>query len=111
MKLDRSHTVSLRMHTLLSQRLDPESLQDWSATILSNIDRMTKTVSGRTHHNSLKRWRELVETGDIDGMKRIMTGLDPLGVQMREMGPFLGLVTPSERQLAINTTRPLPVAA
>ncbi len=47
---------------------------------------------------NLDRWSELISSGDIRGIRRVMTGLDTDSVQMREVSPFGGLLSEDERQ-------------
>jgi hypothetical protein len=95
--LTRSVERSWRLHRQLSTHLSRATLSTWRPTILSNLDRLQGSVKGQPHLRNLDRWRELVGSGDVSGLRRIMTGLDEDSIEMREVSPVGGLLPQDER--------------
>jgi hypothetical protein len=70
------------MHQLLVSQLSPETLKQWAPVIGRNLD----------------RWQRLVSSGDVRGLRLVMTGLDTDSIQMREVSPLGGLLSEGDRQ-------------
>ncbi|NQW72594.1 MAG: helix-turn-helix transcriptional regulator [Actinobacteria bacterium] len=81
-QLDRSSRRRWRMHQLLVSQLSPETLKQWAPVIRRNLD----------------RWQRLVSSGDVRGLRLVMTGLDTDSIQMREVSPLGGLLSEGDRQ-------------
>jgi len=81
-QLDRSSRRRWRMHQLLVSQLSPETLKQWAPVIRCNLD----------------RWQRLVSSGDVRGLRLVMTGLDTDSIQMREVSPLGGLLSEGDRQ-------------
>jgi transcriptional regulator with XRE-family HTH domain len=96
-ELDRSSRRRWLLHTSLVPRLSEQSLQQWTPTILRNLKQLRKSTRGEPHVGNLDRWQQLVASGDVRGLKRVMTGLDTDSIQMREVSPLGGLVGEPER--------------
>ena len=96
-ELGRSPERSWRLHRQLSTHLTPQKLDEWRPTILRNLDRLRSSVRGQPHLRNLDRWQQLVNDGDVPGLRRVMTGLDTDSVQMREVSPMGGLLPQEER--------------
>jgi hypothetical protein len=96
-KLTRSVERSLRLHRQLCTHLSPETLKEWRPTIRSNLKRLQDGVRGQAHIRNVNRWRKLVRDDDVPGLRRVMTGLDPDSIEMREVSPMGGLLPQDER--------------
>lgn len=96
--LTRSERRSWLLHRHLSTLLDPTSLDDWRPTIDRNFTRLRGRVTGQPHERNLEQWQELVDRGDVLGLHRVMTGLDRQSIEMREVSPMGGLITPAQRK-------------
>ena len=96
-ELGRSPKRSWGLHRQLSIHLSRQSVQDWRPIVLRNLDLLRHGTQGEPHLRNLDRWRQLIEEGDVPGLRRAMTGLDPDSVQMREVSPMGGLLSPDER--------------
>jgi len=96
-RLSRSVQRSWRLHRRLSTHLTPELLEKWVPTIEKNLHRLRDDVQGQPHIDNLDRWQRLVESRDLPGLHRVMTGLDVDSQQMREVSPLGGLLPQSER--------------
>lgn len=96
-ELDRSTRRRWLLHTSLVARLSEQSLRQWTPTILRNLNQLRRSTRGEPHVSNLDRWQQLVASGDVRGLKRVMTGLDTDSIQMREVSPLGGLVGEAER--------------
>jgi hypothetical protein len=96
-QLTRSVERSWRLHRQLSTHLSGQTLTTWRPTILSNLKRLQDSVQGQPHTRNLDRWSELVRSGDLSGLRRVMTGLDTDSVEMRDVSPMSGLLRDEER--------------
>jgi hypothetical protein len=96
--LTRSERRSWRLHSKISSHLTESNLGEWHPTIKSNLQRLSRSVRGEPHKRNLDRWNSLVEHGDVQGLHRILTGLDRDSIEMREVSPMGGLLSESERK-------------
>ena len=96
-ELGRSPKRSWQLHRQLSTHLTPETLDEWRPTILRNLQRLRGSTQGQPHLRNLDRWQHLIEDDDPLRLRRVMTGLDPDSVQMREVSPMGGLLPQDER--------------
>lgn len=62
-----------------------------------NLAQTRERVRGEPHTRNLERWSRLVETSDLPGPHRVLTGLDEPAIQMREVSPMRGLLSQEER--------------
>ena len=97
-QLDRSSRRRWRMHQLLVSQLSPEALKQWTPTIRRNLRQLRRDTRGEPHMNNLDRWQRLVSSGDVRGLRLVMTGLDADSIQMREVSPLGGLLSEGDRQ-------------
>ena len=97
-QLERSSRRRWRMHQLLVSQLSPEVLQQWTPTILRNLRQLRRDTRGEPHTGNLDRWQRLVTSGDVRGLRLVMSGLDTDSIQMREVSPLGGLLPEEERQ-------------
>ena len=96
-ELTRSERRSWQLHRQLSSHLTPASLAEWRPTIERNLERLRDRVTGQPHERNLQRWTSLVESGDVLGLHRVLTGLDRDSIEMREVSPMGGLLPQDER--------------
>ena len=66
--------------------------------MLSNLDHIEHRVTGQPHRRNLDRWRQLVDSGDLPGLHRVLTGLDRDAIEMREVSPMSGLLDDEQRR-------------
>src|SRR5260370_20643054 len=83
--LTRSERRSWRLHRQLSSHLTTSSLEQWHPTIERNLPRLRHNVTGEPHRRNLDRGNSLVEHGDVLGLHRGLTRLDPDSIHMREV--------------------------
>jgi transcriptional regulator with XRE-family HTH domain len=100
-KLTRSERRSWQLHRRLSTLLNRQSLQEWRPTIGRNLERLSGQATGQPHERNLKRWRDLLDRGDLPGLHRILTGLDRDSIEMREVSPMGRLLTQDQRSEAL----------
>ena len=96
--LTRSERRSWRLHRQLSKSLDRSGLEKWKPTVTRNLTRLRGGVRGQPHERNLERWESLIERGDVPGLHRVLTGLDRVSIEMREVSPLSGLLSPDERR-------------
>jgi hypothetical protein len=100
-KLTRSERRSWQLHRRLSTLLNRQSFQEWRPTIERNLERLSGQVTGQPHERNLKRWRDLLDRGDLPRLHRILTGLDRDSIEMREVSPMARLLTQDQRSEAL----------
>ncbi len=96
-RLTRSERRSWRLHRQLSTSLTRTQLDEWRPTLDGNLVRLRRGVQGQPHERNLEQWERLIESGDVPGLHRVLTGLDRDSIEMREVSPFSGLLSPEER--------------
>lgn len=97
-RLTRSERRSWRLHRQLSTSLTRSRLDEWRPTLTRNLSRLRRGVQGEPHERNLKQWERLIESGDVPGLHRVLTGLDRNSIEMREVSPLGGLLSPEERR-------------
>ena len=97
-QLTRSERRSWQLHRRLSTLLNRQSFKDWKPTIERNLDRISERVTGQPHERNLNRWRKLVDSSDVPGLHRVLTGLDRDSIEMREVSPVSGLLPDEQRR-------------
>lgn len=95
--LNRSERRSWELHRRLSSHLTRSTFEQWRPTIKGNIRSLRSRVTGQPHTRNLDRWKELVDTYDVLGIQRVLTGLDRESIEMREVSPMGGLLPQDER--------------
>lgn len=95
--LTRSERRSWQLHRQLSPRLSESTLQKWLPVVRKNLKRLDLDVQGQPHERNLQRWKSLVNSGDIPGLRRVLTGLDRDSIEMREVSPLGGLLSTEDR--------------
>ena len=96
-ELTRSERRSWSLHRALSGRLTATRLAEWRPTIERNLRRLQAGVAGEPHQSNVERWAALVDHSDVNGLHRVLTGLDRDSIQMREVSPMGGLLSADER--------------
>jgi transcriptional regulator with XRE-family HTH domain len=96
-KMGRSPERSWRLHRQLAMHLTPDSMIEWRTIMLRNLRRLRESTRGQPHLRNLDRWERLIEDDDLQGLRRVMIGLDTDSVQMREVSPMGGLLSQGER--------------
>jgi len=96
-ELTRSERRSWRLHRQLAMHLTRSSMAEWRPTIEHNLDRLRGNVKGQPHVRNLERWQLLVDRRDVPGLHRVLTSLDRDSIEMREVSPMGGLLSPDER--------------
>lgn len=95
--LNRSERRSWELHRRLSSHLSRSTFEQWRPTIEGNLERLRGRVTGQPHVRHLERWTRLVESHDVLGVQRVLTGLDRESIEMREVSPMGGLLPQDER--------------
>ena len=95
--LTRSERRSWRLHRQLSLQLDQSMLDVGRPVIRKNLERLGEGVQGQPHERNLQRWKSLLDSGDVRGVRRVLTGLDRDSIEMREVSPLGGLLSTEER--------------
>jgi len=99
--LKRSERRSWSLHRRLSTQLTRSSLEEWRPTIEDNLHRLRSSVRGQPHLRNLDRWQLLLERNDVPGLHRVLTGLDRDSIEMREVSPMSGLLSPEQRSTVL----------
>jgi transcriptional regulator with XRE-family HTH domain len=102
-KLTRSERRSWQLHRRLSTHLDRSSMNEWRPVIERNLNRLTSQVRGQPHVRNLDCWQQLIDNSDLPRLHRVLTGLDRDFIEMREVSPMSGLLSPQERSDALRT--------
>jgi transcriptional regulator with XRE-family HTH domain len=99
--LTRSERRSWRLHRQVARRLSQDSLTAWRPMLEKNLSRLGDAVQGQPHVRNLMRWRRRIESGDVLGLHRVLTGLDRDSIEMREVSPMSGVLSEDERLAAL----------
>jgi transcriptional regulator with XRE-family HTH domain len=103
-ELTRSERRSWRLHRQLSTHVTPSSLREWQPRLKQNLRRLRGNVSGQPHLRNLDHWELLIDSGDVPGLHRVLTGLDRHSIEMREVSPMGGLLPQDERSDVLRLT-------
>ena len=96
--LTRSEQRSWQLHRQLSTHLTHQSFSEWRPQIEERLSQIGSRVTGQPHTRNVERWGWLVGSGDLPGLRRVLTGLDRDSIEMREVSPMGGLLSQEERQ-------------
>jgi hypothetical protein len=96
-ELTRSERRSWHLHRQLCLQLDRSTLDEWRPVVRKNLKRLSSSEQGQPHERNLQRWKSLLDSGDIRGLRRVLTGLDRESIEMREVSPLGGLLSSEER--------------
>ncbi len=97
-ELTHSERRSWMLHCRLSSHLTKDTFEEWKPRLVSNLHKVRQGVRGRVHQGNVERWSELIGSGDVLGLHRVLTGLDRHSIEMREVTPFSGLLPDDERR-------------
>lgn len=101
-ELTRSERRSWHLHRKLSRGLDEATLTEWRPALRRNLTRLREGVQGQPHERNLRHWKTLVDSGDINGLHRVLTGLDRDSIEMREVSLLSGLLSAEDRTEAMH---------
>ena len=73
-------------------------IEQWRPQIEERLRQLRSQVTGQPHTRNVERWGRLIGSGDVSGLRRILTGLDRDSIEMREVSPMGGLLSQEERQ-------------
>ncbi len=99
----REERVALELHKKVAEHL----LRDADAT-LANVSRVATTVRSRVDPYTaglLDEWMRLADACDLPGLLHAMTSTDQHSIDMRQVGPFNGVLSDDERLDAIRRAR------
>ncbi|UZN01770.1 helix-turn-helix domain-containing protein [Cellulomonas sp. S1-8] len=99
--LTRSERRSWLLHRQLSSSLSGSTLPEWLPTVRGNLERLRQRVTGQPHVRNLDRWTEMLDRGDVRGIRKVLTGLDRDSIEMREVSPLGGLLSLEQRSLVL----------
>lgn len=95
--LTRTERRSWQLHRQLSLQLDQQMLDEGRPVIQKNLTRLGDGVQGQPHERNLQRWKSLLNSDDVPGLRRVLTGLDRDSIEMREVSPLGGFLSAEER--------------
>lgn len=95
---NRSERRSWALHRRIAALLDADTLEQWTEKLLSNIERLTHTNQGQPHLDNITTWRILIDNRDLRGIRRALLDTGAHGRAMREVSPFAGLLSETDRQ-------------
>jgi len=99
----REERVALELHKKVAERL----LRDTDAT-LAGVERVATEARSRVDPYTaglLDEWMLLAGARDLPGLLHAMTSTDQHSIDMRQVGPFNGVLSESERLDAIRRAR------
>ncbi|SEE81499.1 hypothetical protein SAMN04488554_3025 [Ruania alba] len=106
----REDRVALELHREVLRSMQRD-LAAVIARALSNIGQMRSQVRGDQSQEWLDEW-ESVLRGPVSSLVDTMMRADEHGIDMRQVGPFLGVLTQAQRRAAIRrASRGNPSAA
>lgn len=95
--LTRAERRSWLLHRAVARRLDTQTLAAWAPTIRRNLEVLSRGVTGEPHLTHLDRWNDIIASGDLSSLRRALTGLDRVSIEMREVSPLSGVLPEAER--------------
>lgn len=99
----REERVALELHKKVAEHL----LRDADST-LANVKRVATDARRRVDPYTaglLDEWMSLAEARDLPGLLHAMTATDQHSIDMRQVGPFNGVLSETERLDAIRRAR------
>ncbi|MGL5830151.1 MAG: helix-turn-helix domain-containing protein [Angustibacter sp.] len=106
-ELHRSADRSWRLHRQLAEHLTASFPENWHPKASRNLARLRTGTSGQPHLRNIDRWEQIFAEEDVRALRTALTGLDEQSIQMREVSPLTGLLSPDERALVLQA-RPDP---
>ena len=95
--LTKSERRSWQLHRHIAEHLTPEALADWRPLITNNLERLRHHTHGEPHTGNIANWEALLAAADLHALRRVLTGLDRLSIEMREVSPMSGVLTADQR--------------
>jgi hypothetical protein len=92
------------LHEQVVRKLRTDPPDNWRPQIRQRIDRYRSQVRGPYMQQLLDRWEQLLEQDDqrlFDGMLR----LDETGDELRNLSPFVGILSEDERLEVLERSR------
>lgn len=96
-ELARSERTSWLLHQRYARELTPQAWQAWRPVLERNLESLRDGTRGQPHLRNMDRWQRLIQSDDLQGLRRMMTGLDTDSIEMREVSPVSGLMSQQER--------------
>ncbi|MGV9746381.1 hypothetical protein ACWDTG_15880 [Rhodococcus zopfii] len=93
------------MQTAVLNKIEREHLPVDTDQIHRNLDRIREQVRGKSMTEYVERWDQLLRTGDIATIRRVVLSDDEVGQEMRNLSPLTVLLTESERLDVLDTVR------
>ena len=93
------------MHTAVLDKIEREHLPVDTDRVRQNLDKIREQVRGTSMLEHVGRWEQLLRTGDLDMIRRIVLSDDEVGREMRNLSPLTVLLTESERRDVLDTVR------
>lgn len=100
-ELTRSERRSWLLHCRLARTLDAEAVEAWRPLTSTNLRRLREGVRGQPHRSNVERWAAMLESGDLTGLRRALTGLNRDSIELREVSPLSGVLSEQEREQAL----------
>lgn len=100
----RSSERSWRLHREIATELSHKVLAEWRPTIERNLSRLRAGVRGEPNRSNVERWQRLLAESDLRELRRVLTGVDRVSIEMREVSPMAGVLA-EERRLAVLASR------
>lgn len=101
----RSERLSWKFHLRISELLTSETFQSWQPKLLSNIEKQRRSNRGPENQRRIDHWEQLVQDGDLQGIRRSLTDPGFEGIRMREVSPFAGLLPQEDRSRILTEDR------
>ncbi|AHD24183.1 hypothetical protein Y013_26155 (plasmid) [Rhodococcus pyridinivorans SB3094] len=93
------------MQTAVLDKIEREHLPVDTDRVRQSLDRIREQVRGKSMLEHVGRWEQLLRTGDLDMIRRIVLSDDEVGREMRNLSPLTVLLTESERLDVLDTVR------
>ncbi|MDR1791413.1 MAG: helix-turn-helix transcriptional regulator [Propionibacteriaceae bacterium] len=88
---------SWALHRQISRKLDEAALQAWEGKVSSNLAKLEQHNRGEPHLSRVARWKALIQARDVKRIRIALLDVGTYGKQMREVSPFAGILSESER--------------
>jgi transcriptional regulator with XRE-family HTH domain len=103
--LNRSDHRSWMLHCRIASHLDQKTFQNWVPTIERNLDNLARNSRGEPHTGNIAYWRDLIHAQDLRAIREALLDPTERGQQMRDVSPFAGVLTDTERQEVLSQWR------
>jgi transcriptional regulator with XRE-family HTH domain len=103
--MNRSDRRSWYLHRAVARKIVPDTLREIGPLVQLNITRQREGVRGEPHLTNLARWEALFRVGDVKEIRRLLLDPGEAGRAMRDVTPFAGVLTETERLAALQEAR------